>query len=77
MAKPTIAELQARFGPHELDGECLDHVSVVNGLVLDLAVSLCEVVPEGRQLSLALTALEEVRMRSNAGIAEPLPLARA
>jgi hypothetical protein len=38
-------------------------------------VKLCQLCYPGRQLSLALTALEEVRMRANASIAcdDPRP----
>lgn len=41
----------------------------VNALFQGCAERLLELVPEGRELSLALTKLQEARMWSNAGIA--------
>lgn len=41
----------------------------VNELTLTLAHKLDELLPDGREKDLALTALEDVRMRSNQAIA--------
>jgi hypothetical protein len=43
-------------------------VKVLTELVVDLAAAIDHTVPEGRNKSLALTALEDVHMRSNRGI---------
>lgn len=43
--------------------------NAVRNLCLDLAEALNELVPEGREKSLAITHLEEVMMWANAGIA--------
>ncbi|MBF4625533.1 hypothetical protein [Clavibacter sp. VKM Ac-2872] len=40
----------------------------LSALVLELAVGITELVPPGRNQSLALTALEDVHMRANRGI---------
>lgn len=49
-----------------------DQVPIYNAIRergLDFAQYLVDVVPDGRELSLALTALEDVVMRANSGIA--------
>lgn len=58
--KPTNAELENRFRHHVPDiiAQSL-HAQVRRGYIC----------PDGRNLSLALTALEDVRMRANAAIA--------
>lgn len=47
----------------------------VNAETLALAHSLDELLPEGREKALALTALQEVRLWSNAAIATCTPKA--
>lgn len=75
MAKPTDDELRNRFLSHRAGEDAAkDHVSV-SELCLQLSFKLRDICPEGRQLSLSLTALEEVRMRANSAIAETQPLA--
>jgi hypothetical protein len=66
----TEAELRKRFfyHPPRDDEAKLKHAQVSNRC-FDLAIELCDICYPGRQLSLALTALEEVRMRANASIA--------
>lgn len=74
--KPTIGELKRRFQYHPpRDDKARDNHAKVSELTLDLALELAELCPEGRQLSLALTDLESVRMRANAAIAvdDPRP----
>lgn len=67
---PTIAELRKRFFYHPpRDQQAVRNHEAVSLLMFELAKELCAICPPGRNLSLALTALEEVRMRANAAIA--------
>lgn len=43
-------------------------VTILTELIVNVAVAIEQAVPEGRNKSLALTALEEVQMRANRGI---------
>lgn len=70
MTKPTYDDLRKRFFFHKpRDTQAIINHEKVSELTLKLATELVEFCPEGRNLSLALTALEEVRMRANAAIA--------
>ena len=69
MAKPTDAELENRFLYHPPVGGKPQKHARVSELCLALAKELRDLVPPGRDLSLVLTHLEDVRMRANAGIA--------
>lgn len=70
MAKPTQEQLSNRFFYHPpKDAEQVNKHTAVSTSTYELACSLAALCPEGRQLSLALTALEDVRMRANAAIA--------
>jgi hypothetical protein len=72
----TEAELRKRFFYHPpRDKQAIDNHEVVSEQTFRLAVRLCQICPAGRNLSLALTALEDVRMRANAAIAvdDPRP----
>lgn len=67
---PSEEELRQRFFYHPpRDQEAVRRHGEVSKLTFELALKLCELCYPGRQLSLALTALEEVRMRANASIA--------
>jgi len=67
--KPTDEELENRFRYHPpTPGKISKHAQVTE-LTLELAKKLRDLVPAGRDLSIALTHLEDVRMRANAGIA--------
>lgn len=63
------AELEKRF-LYQVAGPSAKwrHVAV-SAMTLDLAKRLADMIPQTRQLSLALTHLEEVRMWANAAIA--------
>jgi len=69
MTKPTEVELRNRFYYHPPTSDTLPRFQMVNDACFLCAKILCEVVPEGRGLSLALTHLEDARMRANFGIA--------
>jgi hypothetical protein len=70
MSKPTMEELENRFiyhaPPHK---QRIDEHAKVSEWCLDLAKWLTDLCPEGRNLALALTHLEDVRMRANAALA--------
>ena len=69
MAKPTDAELRDRFDYHQPDKIALAQHGEINALFFPLAQKIRDICPDGRNLSLALTALEDARMRANAAIA--------
>jgi hypothetical protein len=69
MKKPSIEDLKNRFYYHRPDQVALDMHQRVNDLTFELAVKLTNLLPEGRNLSLVLTHLEDARMRANAAIA--------
>lgn len=76
MPKPTVDEIRKRFFfRRPRDEQAIANHEAVSELTFDLAVKLIEICPEGRNLALALTALEDVRMRANAAIAvdDPRP----
>lgn len=73
---PDPDELRKRFFFHKpRDDDAVRRHEKVSQLTYDLACALCATCPPGRNLSLALTALEDVRMRANAAIAvdDPRP----
>jgi hypothetical protein len=76
--KPTDDDLDNRFRYHRPGPDAIAKHAQVTELTLALAKQIRDICPDGRDLSLALTYLEEVRMRANAAIAcnppmEPLP----
>ncbi|MCA8950101.1 MAG: hypothetical protein KDE27_11410 [Planctomycetes bacterium] len=76
MVKPGTQELRRRFFYHPpRDDQARQNHERVSELTHALAIELVELCPEGRNLSLALTALEDVRMRANAAIAVDDPRA--
>lgn len=73
---PDPEELRKRFFYRPpRDADALARHEKISRLTYELACSLAVACYPGRQLSLALTALEEVRMRANASIAldDPRP----
>lgn len=69
MPKPTDAELDNRFRYHAPTPEKIKAHAQVTELTLALAKTLRDLLPEGRNLALTLTHLEDVRMRANMAIA--------
>lgn len=67
--KPTDAELDNRFRYQSPDAIAKEKHIAVTEKTLALAKELRDICPAGRNFSIALTALEEVRMRANAAIA--------
>lgn len=70
MTKPTIEELRNRFTYHppRTDEQRKAHESV-SERTLDMSEWLVALLPEGRNLSICLTLMEDVRMRANAALA--------
>lgn len=77
--KPSQADLENRFIYHPPPNQArIDAHAHVSGKCLELAIELVNICPDGRNLSLALEDLEDVRMRANAALAcdspePPLP----
>jgi len=70
MTKPTDDELENRFLYHPPPNqERVDAHARVSDLCLAVAKDIRNLCPSGRNLSLALTHLEDVRMRANAALA--------
>jgi hypothetical protein len=63
------AEIRRRFTWQPPRPEDKTKFEVVSGGFLDLAHTLDEFLPEGREKALALTALQDARMWANAAIA--------
>lgn len=65
-----LNELATRFTYHPVKNtDQAELYSSVRAQALDMAIWLCTVAPESRELSLALTKLEEVVFWTNAAIA--------
>ncbi len=69
MAKPTDADLENRFLYHKPTPEKVEAHARVSQETLNLAKILRDICPDGRNLAVALTELENVRMRANMAIA--------
>lgn len=73
---PDFEDLRKRFFYHPpRDQKAVEAHEAVSHETFVLACLLTQICPPGRNLSLALTALEDVRMRANAAIAvdDPRP----
>lgn len=63
-------DIENRFTYHAPKDDQPQRYVKIRDQALLMALMIMENVPPGRQRSLALTALEEVTMRANAGIAQ-------
>jgi len=63
------AELDHRFKAHAVDADLVTCLEAVRAAGRRMAVSVSQVAPVGRELSLALTKIEEAVFWANAGIA--------
>jgi hypothetical protein len=63
------AELTNRFAYHAPHGGKVARHEAVRNICLAVALELNDLVPEGREKSLAITHLEDAMMWANAGIA--------
>lgn len=71
MSDPT--EIDRRFTFRAPTDETRPKHEAVNSLMLVVAHELDRLLPDGREKALAITALEEVRMRANQAIATQRP----
>jgi hypothetical protein len=62
-------DIDNRFGYHKPDDQRAKHHEEVRSVLIDAAKRLDAIVPDGRECSLMMTALEEAMMWGNAGIA--------
>lgn len=70
---PDLADLENRFTYHKpLPGQPEAYVAI-RTQALELAKLMSDLVPESRELSLAITRVEEAVMWANAGIARHEP----
>ena len=77
MAQFDDTDLENRFGYHPpKDDATKSQHELVRGLCFGLAMELVSLVPAGRELALAVTAVEEAMMWANAGIARIEPSGR-
>lgn len=60
MAKPDEVELRKRFDFNEVKGDEAERMNLVAAACLHMAGIFVAICPDGRELSLALTKLEEV-----------------
>lgn len=72
MANPD--EINRRFVYRAPTTETRPRHEAVNALMLETAHALDELLPEGREKSLALTHLQDTRMWANTAIAMTVPL---
>ena len=61
-------EVVRRFSPRTPDFAQQDKQDVIRGQARDLALSMCGSCPDGRELSLAVTRLEEAVMWAESAI---------
>jgi hypothetical protein len=66
------AELENRFGFHPANDVTKDRHQRVREGFIQFTEQLLELIPDGREKSLVVTALEEASMWANAGIARNL-----
>lgn len=64
-----IKELEARAKPYQVGAVASNNIQKIRNSYLEHAKIINEIVPPGREQSLALTKLEEVMFWANAGIA--------
>ena len=66
-----VNEVNRRFTKYNPSNEQWDEQQLIRAKARDLAVLMVDVCPQGRNLSLAITALEDSVMRANRAIVEP------
>jgi hypothetical protein len=68
-SKKTMDDLNVRFTYHQPKDDQIPRYQEIRGRAELLALRLCQLCPESRELSLALTKLDEVVFWANAAIA--------
>jgi hypothetical protein len=71
----TYHDLKLRFGYHRPDADQQRTIGAIRRQILNTAVFVVNVVPEGREQASALSALEQVMFQAVAGVARLGPLA--
>lgn len=69
MPRITPANVEEIFSYHPPNGKQVGQYAMINTACKQLAITLISTCPEGRELSIALTHLQELRMMANAAIA--------
>lgn len=64
-----MADIERRFGTHEMDGDQRGRAELLTDLFRELAFASAEHMQQGRELSIVLTKLEEAKFMAVAGIA--------
>lgn len=67
--KVDLAEMDKRFTYHAPKGDQPVRYAEIRVVAKELATMMCSRVPPGRELSLAITNIEQAVMWANAGIA--------
>jgi hypothetical protein len=67
------AEIERRFTYHRPEGQKVNDHEDTRRLFKRLASELADLLPEGREKSLAFTALEESSFWAHAAVARPAP----
>ena len=68
-AQIPYEEFDKRFNFHAADADAATCPEAVRAAARDMAVRVTQVAPEGRELALALTKIEEAMFWANAAIA--------
>lgn len=69
LSDETIVEITKRFTYHAPKQDQIPRYTELRETVFALAMGLCQTCPQSRELSVALTKLDEVVMWANAAIA--------
>ena len=64
-----MSEIESRFTYYAPNGNKPEKYVSIRSEAKNLAIKICQYVPESREQSIAITKLEEVVMWANAGIA--------
>ncbi len=70
-------DLPNRFKSHPVGPDGQADLQEIRDKCYELAKRIVELVPDGREQSLAITYLEQVMFFANAGISRPLPVQSA
>jgi hypothetical protein len=72
VAQVTQSELENRFGFHPATDLTREKHQTVRESFIDFTSELLQIIPDGREQALVITALEEASMWANAAIARNL-----
>lgn len=66
---PSDKEIRNRIKYHRPNNEAINDIATMRSFALDWALAVADLLPEGREMALALTKIEEALFWANAGIA--------